>query len=39
MGSDRQHHATEKWVRYLHDSFGTMQYAPIAFITGQTGKK
>ena len=29
---------TEKWVRYLHDSFGTMQYAPIAFITGQTGK-
>jgi GTP-binding protein len=29
---------TEKWVRYLNDSFGTMRYAPIAFITGQTGK-
>lgn len=29
---------TEKWVRYLHDSFPTMRYAPIAFITGQTGK-
>jgi len=29
---------TDKWVRYLHDAFGTMRYAPIAFITGQTGK-
>jgi len=29
---------TGKWVRYLQDSFGTMRYAPIAFITGQTGK-
>jgi GTP-binding protein len=29
---------TEKWVRYLNDAFGTMRYAPIAFITGQTGK-
>ena len=29
---------TERWVRYLHDSFGTMRYVPIAFITGQTGK-
>jgi GTP-binding protein len=29
---------TDKWVRYLHDSFGTMRYVPIAFITGQTGK-
>ncbi len=29
---------TEKWVRYLHDAFGMMRYAPIAFITGQTGK-
>jgi GTP-binding protein len=29
---------TGKWVRYLHDAFGTMRYAPIAFITGQTGK-
>lgn len=30
--------STDKWVRYLHDSFRTMRYAPIAFITGQTGK-
>jgi GTP-binding protein len=29
---------TEKWVRYLNDSFRTMRYMPIAFITGQTGK-
>jgi GTP-binding protein len=29
---------TGKWVRYLQDSFGTMHFAPIAFITGQTGK-
>jgi GTP-binding protein len=29
---------TEKWVRYLRDTFRTMPYAPIAFITGQTGK-
>jgi GTP-binding protein len=29
---------TGKWVRYLHDAFGTMRYVPIAFITGQTGK-
>ena len=29
---------TGKWVRYLHDTFGTMRYVPIAFITGQTGK-
>src|SRR5918996_2777813 len=29
---------TGRWVRYLHDEFGTMRYAPIAFITGQTGK-
>jgi GTP-binding protein len=29
---------TGKWVRYLQDEFGTMRYAPIAFITGQTGK-
>jgi GTP-binding protein len=29
---------TDKWVRYLNDAFGTMRYAPIAFITGQTGK-
>jgi GTPase len=29
---------TDKWVRYLNDAFGTMRYAPIAFVTGQTGK-
>ena len=29
---------TEKWVTYLHDTFRTMWYVPIAFITGQTGK-
>ncbi len=29
---------TEKWVRYLRDSFQMMWYTPIAFITGQTGK-
>jgi GTPase len=29
---------TARWVRYLHDAFGTLRYAPIAFITGQTGK-
>lgn len=29
---------TEKWVAYLGENFPTMRYAPIAFITGQTGK-
>jgi len=29
---------TEKWAHYLHDTFGMMRYAPIAFITGETGK-
>jgi GTPase len=29
---------TEKWVLYLRDSFRSLWYAPIAFITGQTGK-
>ncbi len=29
---------TEKWVNYLHDTYRTMRYAPIAFITGKTGK-
>ena len=29
---------TEKWVAYLRDTFRTMLYAPIAFITGQSGK-
>ncbi len=30
--------ATEKWVHYLRDTFPTAAFAPIAFITGQTGK-
>jgi GTP-binding protein len=29
---------TERWVHYLHNEFPTMRYAPIAFVTGQTGK-
>jgi GTP-binding protein len=29
---------TQKWVAYLHDTFRTMKFAPIAFVTGQTGK-
>jgi GTP-binding protein len=29
---------TQKWVTYLRDTFRTMWYVPIAFITGQTGK-
>lgn len=29
---------TEKWVTYLRDNFRTMWYAPIAFITGESGK-
>jgi GTPase len=29
---------TEKWVVYLRDSFRSLWYAPIAFITGQSGK-
>ncbi len=29
---------TERWVHYLHAQFPTLVYAPIAFITGQTGK-
>jgi GTP-binding protein len=29
---------TEKWVRYLRDTFQTMWHVPIAFVTGQTGK-
>ncbi len=33
-----QHMPTEKWVRYIQDTFRTMRYVPIAFITGETGK-
>jgi GTP-binding protein len=29
---------TGKWVTYLRDTFRSMWYVPIAFITGQTGK-
>jgi GTP-binding protein len=29
---------TDRWVRYLRGQFTTLSYAPIAFITGQTGK-
>ncbi len=29
---------TERWVKYLRNEFPTLAYAPIAFITGQTGK-
>ena len=29
---------TERWVKYLRDTFGNMWHVPIAFITGQTGK-
>ncbi|MBP60138.1 MAG: ribosome biogenesis GTPase Der [Planctomycetaceae bacterium] len=29
---------TSKWVSYLRDTFQTMWYVPIAFVTGQTGK-
>lgn len=29
---------TEKWVNYLSDQMPGMRHAPIAFITGQTGK-
>lgn len=29
---------TDDWVQYLRGEFPTLAYAPIAFITGQTGK-
>lgn len=29
---------TAEWVRYLRHQFTTLSYAPIAFITGQSGK-
>lgn len=32
------HMPTERWVTYLRDTFRTMLYVPIAFVTGQTGK-
>jgi GTP-binding protein len=30
--------ATERWADYLRDQFQTMNYVPIAFITGKDGK-
>ena len=30
--------STDKWVRYLRDTFRTMWHVPIAFVTGRTGK-
>ncbi|MCS7304914.1 MAG: ribosome biogenesis GTPase Der [Thermoguttaceae bacterium] len=30
--------SAEKWALYIRDSFPTMTYAPIAFISGKTGK-
>ena len=29
---------TERWVKYLRDTFRTMWHVPIAFVTAQTGK-
>jgi GTP-binding protein len=29
---------TDKWVQYLRDTFRTMPYVPIAFITAKTGR-
>ena len=29
---------TDKWVQYLHDTFRTMHYVPIAYITAKTGR-
>jgi GTP-binding protein len=29
---------TGDWAQYLHDTFRTMHYVPIAFVTGRTGK-
>jgi GTP-binding protein len=29
---------TDKWVTYIRDTFRTMWYVPIAFVTGQSGK-
>lgn len=31
-------HATGEWADYLNETFPSMNYAPIAFITAQTGK-
>lgn len=33
-----QHMPTERWANYIRDTFPTLWHAPIAFITGMTGK-
>lgn len=33
-----EHMATERWADYLRESFPSMAYAPIAFITGKEGR-
>jgi GTP-binding protein len=33
-----EHMLTQRWADYLHETFATMAYAPIAFITGQSGR-
>lgn len=33
-----QHMPTERWANYLRDTFPSLWHAPIAFITGMTGK-
>ena len=33
-----EHMPTERWADYLRETFPTMRHAPIAFITGQTGR-
>ena len=33
-----QHMPTERWADYLRDTFPSLWHAPIAFITGMTGK-
>ncbi|MBM4089790.1 MAG: ribosome biogenesis GTPase Der [Planctomycetes bacterium] len=33
-----RHMPTQRWVEYLRETFPTLEHAPIAFITGQTGK-
>ena len=30
--------ATEEWAKYIQDTFRTMRFAPVAFVTGKTGK-
>jgi GTP-binding protein len=30
--------ATDEWGKYLRDTFPTLAFVPIAFVTGQTGK-